>query len=111
MARRMVFQTRQGEGYETQSESHTMCIPTIAVQTDPQAAQSSAHSNGVHLHADLCGFGGSRQRGAFYLGQWGSYSSGNGQFNHPSSIAVDRNCNVYIADAENHRIQKFSTVP
>jgi hypothetical protein len=44
--------------------------------------------------------------GTFLL-KWGSRGSGDGQFDGPKAIAVDVNGNVYVADAENHRIQKF----
>ncbi len=44
-----------------------------------------------------------------YVTQWGSYGSGNGQFNDPTSIAVDASGNVYVADSGNHLIQKFSS--
>ncbi len=37
---------------------------------------------------------------------WGSYGSGNGQFNEPKGIAVDTDGNVYVADS--CRIQKFT---
>lgn len=37
-------------------------------------------------------------------------SSGNGEFQGPSAIAIDpRTLNVYVADTLNHRIQKFSS--
>ena len=42
-----------------------------------------------------------------YAAQWGSSGSGNGQFNLPWDVAVDRSNNVYVSDRENHRIQKF----
>ncbi len=38
---------------------------------------------------------------------WGSNGSADGQFNNPSSIAVDGAGNVYIADTNKYRIQKF----
>ncbi len=44
-----------------------------------------------------------------YLTQWGSYGSGNGQFNHPQGVAVDSSGNVYVADTGNNRIQKFNS--
>jgi hypothetical protein len=44
-----------------------------------------------------------------YVTQWGSYGSGNGQFNTPLGIAVDFAGNVYVADALNSRVQKFSS--
>ena len=42
------------------------------------------------------------------LAVWGEHGSGNGQFNPPTSVAVDANNNrVYVADPENGRIQIF----
>jgi len=38
---------------------------------------------------------------------WGSQGKGNGQFQDPRGIAVDGAGNVYVADSNNHRIQKF----
>jgi DNA-binding beta-propeller fold protein YncE len=43
------------------------------------------------------------------LFQWGSQGSGNGQFSYPSGIAVDSSNNVYVADSDNNRIQKFDS--
>lgn len=42
-----------------------------------------------------------------FLLKWGSAGSGPGQFNDPSGIAVDALGDVYVADQNNHRIQKF----
>jgi len=39
---------------------------------------------------------------------WGSNGSGPGQFRHPNGIDVDAEGYVYISDAENHRIQRFT---
>ena len=49
---------------------------------------------------------------ANYVGisMWGSYASGNGQFDKPLGIAVDSKGNVSVADAGNNRIQKFQLV-
>ncbi len=43
-----------------------------------------------------------------FIAEWGVAGAGNGQFNEPSGIAVDRDGNVYVADRGNHRIQKFT---
>jgi PKD domain-containing protein/NHL repeat-containing protein len=43
-----------------------------------------------------------------YLTQWGSFGSGDGQFMNPTGVATDSAGNVYVADINNHRIQKFS---
>jgi DNA-binding beta-propeller fold protein YncE len=50
---------------------------------------------------DVCGYS--------YLTQWGSFGTGNGQFNVPFGVAVDSFGNVYVADADNSRIQKFTS--
>ena len=43
-----------------------------------------------------------------YLFQWGSQGSGNGQFAAPEGIAIDSSNNVYVADTQNYRVQKFN---
>ena len=44
-----------------------------------------------------------------YLFQWGKKGSGEGEFNTPHGIDLDSHGNVYIADRENNRIQKFDS--
>lgn len=44
-----------------------------------------------------------------YATQWGTLGNGQGQFNHPVSIAIDKQGNLYVADMYNHRIQKFNS--
>jgi len=41
--------------------------------------------------------------------KWGGPGSGDGQFNWPLGVAVDATGNVYVADGNNFRIQKFSS--
>ncbi|NIT36042.1 MAG: hypothetical protein GTN49_06010 [candidate division Zixibacteria bacterium] len=43
-----------------------------------------------------------------YAGQWGSEGSGNGEFQGPFGVAVAANGDVYVVDADNHRIQYFT---
>jgi Uncharacterized conserved protein len=43
-----------------------------------------------------------------FLGKWGSYGSGDGQFNFPHGVAVAPDGTVYVADSGNYRIQRFS---
>lgn len=44
-----------------------------------------------------------------YITQWGTEGSGNGQFELPNGVAVDASGNVYVADTNNSRIQKFTS--
>lgn len=44
-----------------------------------------------------------------FLRKWGTFGSGDGQFNAPYAIAVDSSSNVYITDTTNFRIQKFDS--
>ncbi|CAF2155941.1 unnamed protein product, partial [Rotaria magnacalcarata] len=34
--------------------------------------------------------------------------AGANQFNHPIGLSVDRHGNLYVADCNNHRVQRFS---
>ena len=40
--------------------------------------------------------------------QWGSDGTGEGQFGNPQGIAIDPAGDVYVADTDNDRVQKFS---
>jgi DNA-binding beta-propeller fold protein YncE len=42
------------------------------------------------------------------LAQWGWEGTDPGQFEFPSSVAVDASGNVYVSDTRNGRIQKLS---
>ena len=44
-----------------------------------------------------------------FITKWGSYGSGDGQFDSPGGIGVDSSGNVYVADSGNYRIQKFTS--
>jgi DNA-binding beta-propeller fold protein YncE len=46
---------------------------------------------------------------AILEGEWGSQGSGDGQFNLPYGITTDADGNVYVADTDNNRVQKFTS--
>jgi DNA-binding beta-propeller fold protein YncE len=45
----------------------------------------------------------------FFKGMWGTFGTNDGQFRSPWGIAVDSDGNVYVADGNNYRIQKFNS--
>ena len=45
--------------------------------------------------------------GPSFVTEWGSYGRGDGQFRQPSGVASDALGNIYVADRNNQRIQKF----
>jgi sugar lactone lactonase YvrE len=53
----------------------------------------------------------SEASGATYANYWSSFGSagtGNGSFAHPAGVAVDSKGNVWVADENNKRVQKFN---
>jgi streptogramin lyase/signal transduction histidine kinase len=44
-----------------------------------------------------------------YAGLFGSFGSGDGQFDSPRDLAIDADQNVFVADLSNNRIQKFDS--
>ncbi len=44
-----------------------------------------------------------------FLLKWGTPGTGDGQFSWPQGVTVDSDGNVYVADAYNERIQKFTS--
>ncbi|MBM3267323.1 MAG: carboxypeptidase regulatory-like domain-containing protein [Candidatus Sericytochromatia bacterium] len=43
-----------------------------------------------------------------FMSEFGGMGAGNGQFNSPTGIAVDRDGFVYVSDTNNNRVQKFA---
>jgi hypothetical protein len=41
------------------------------------------------------------------LTKWGSFGTGDGQFQAPQTVAVD-GADIYVTDLSNHRLQKFA---
>jgi DNA-binding beta-propeller fold protein YncE len=59
------------------------------------------------------GYGNSRvikfSKDGTYLFEWGKFGNKKGEFNIPHGIDLDKYGNVYVADRENNRIQKFDS--
>ncbi|MGH7740612.1 MAG: hypothetical protein ACRENS_01170, partial [Candidatus Eiseniibacteriota bacterium] len=43
-----------------------------------------------------------------YIGEWGSFGAGNGQFETPVGVAADAAGNVFVCETNGGRIQKFT---
>ncbi len=43
-----------------------------------------------------------------FMSEFGGMGAGNGQFNSPTGIAVDKDGYVYVSDTNNNRVQKFA---
>ncbi|WP_043997560.1 PEP-CTERM sorting domain-containing protein, partial [Microcystis aeruginosa] len=46
--------------------------------------------------------------GGVFQSTFGSFGTGNAEFNSPVGIAVDSGGNIYVTDANNNRVQVFS---
>ncbi len=46
-----------------------------------------------------------------YVAQFGTSGAGNGQFNEPQGIALDKEGHLWVADAGNNRMQEFTPTP
>jgi len=59
------------------------------------------------------GYGNSRvvkfSKDGTYLFEWGKFGKKHGEFKIPHGIDLDKDGNVYVADRENNRIQKFDS--
>jgi peptidylamidoglycolate lyase len=81
------------------SDSAHFNMPTdVAVAQDGSFYVADGYGNSRVLKFDSTGK---------FLFAWGTAGRGNGQFNIPHAIDLDRSGNVYVADRGNHRVQAF----
>lgn len=74
-------------------------LPTdIAVAPDGSFYVSDGYGNSRVVKFDASGK---------FLFQWGTAGSGEGEFDTPHGITLDKDENVYVADRQNNRIQVF----
>lgn len=81
------------------TRSSTVTATLAATSTRPPTATNSPTTTPTTATAP-CGT---------FLGKFGSQGSGDGQFVFPEAVGVDQNGNVFVADTEDHRIEKFTS--
>jgi RHS repeat-associated protein len=75
----------------------------------PKTQTTYSSTTGASLKTQfLCEAGGCSESPPTYKSAFGTYGSGNGQFNDPADVAVDAKGNLYVADKANNRIEKFN---
>lgn len=88
-----------GEAKVSGNDSEHFNLPTdVAVTADGSFYVSDGYGNSRVIKFSKDGR---------YLFEWGKFGKNKGEFNIPHGIDLDSNNNVYVADRENNRIQKF----
>ena len=93
--------------------------PPSFTKTLAGASAANMYSSGTewdNIHARIVVADTGNNRIEFYsastgnrLGMFGSFGSAKGQLNSPRDIAIDGSGNIYVADAGNSRVQKFTS--
>lgn len=60
-----------------------------------QIVVSDVNNSKMHLY----------DSGGTYISSFGSFGTGDGNFNQPNGVSIDNQGNVYVCDTRNHRIQ------
>ncbi|OIQ27071.1 MAG: hypothetical protein BM564_13465 [Bacteroidetes bacterium MedPE-SWsnd-G2] len=90
-----------GEARVSGNDSEHFNLPTdIAVTADGSFYVSDGYGNSRVIKFSKEGD---------YLFEWGQFGNGKGEFKIPHGIDLDSEGNVYVADRENNRIQKFDS--
>jgi len=90
-----------GEAQVAGNDSTHFNLPTdVAVADDGSFYVSDGYGNSRIIKFDKNGT---------YLFEWGKHGNAEGEFDIPHGIDLDNNGNVYVADRENNRIQKFDS--
>ena len=91
-----------GKEFEPGSDSYSFNLPTdVAVANDGSFYVSDGYGNSRIIKFSKDGS---------YQFEWGAFGNRKSQFNIPHGLDLDNNGNVYVADRENNRIQKFDSL-
>jgi DNA-binding beta-propeller fold protein YncE len=106
-----------GSGVAVGTGSAAMAAVPTYLQTLGGPSQAAMYPSGLEFDPGrdrLVVADTGRDRVLFYsrtgtrLGGFGSHGTANGQFISPRDVAIDRVGNIYVADAENNRVQSFT---
>lgn len=90
-----------GEAKVSGNDTEHFNLPTdVAVSADGSFYVSDGYGNSRVIKFSKDGT---------YLFEWGKFGNKQGEFNIPHGIDLDDHGNVYVADRENNRIQKFDS--
>jgi len=91
-----------GKQFEPGSDSYNFNLPTdVAVAKDGSFYVSDGYGNSRIIKFSKDGL---------YQFEWGAFGNEKNQFNIPHGLDLDNKGNVYVADRENNRIQKFDSL-
>lgn len=85
--------------------THALTIPVINVSEPVQASSSSSSS--FSSASSISSSSSSSLSVPQFILKWGTLGVADGQFKDPWRVAIDSSGNVYVADRNNNRIQKF----
>jgi tripartite motif-containing protein 71 len=86
--------------FVTVAASSPSITPSVSNQTGNATSMTTRENNQTNN---------ATANGYLFKTKWGSYGTADGQFNSPTGVAVDSSGNVYVADNNNSRIQKFDS--
>jgi surface protein len=96
-----------GTSYGNDKTFTTEVCGTITTQEDFESGTLDDTINSSTVSGDI--YLNSVSEGTNFVSKWGSAGTAEGQFNQPRGIATDLDGNIYVADMENHRVQKFDS--
>jgi hypothetical protein len=94
----------------TESDAVTVTIDTTGLGSGvTHTGTVTVSSNGGTKQGLISVYVPEPGEGYIFITKWGSFGTGDEEFRGPSGIAVDSSGNVFVADRDNSRIQKFDT--
>ena len=91
----------------TTTESDSFDVGSFSTNVTGLSVGTTYHYRAYATNPIGTSYGVDAQFTVYAISSWGSFGSGNGQFNSPRDITVDSSGNTYVLDSNNQRIEKF----